>query len=386
MLGSDAGGARGCRLEAPLAAPGPRDPRPPPGAVREACESAARPPDRGARPHRSLPEHLRPKPRRRVRPPARTVSELGGCPRRAPRPGRRRDQARRPRGDEGAADPGDPPPPAAPRRRAHARLAGRRAARRGARLPDGPPGCRAEDRRLRDDLRPRAPGDPGRYPRPPRRRTAGPLPRARLVRARARRDAADHRPRGRVRAPREPDRPRARDLPASTSLSRLRAAANVPVLEARARPAGDRGSGGWTRSIRAPARAGSEPMIDAKRPFAIFAVIAVICLVGIPAWAIWKRGSPSAAVQPISGSDKTAQRLFQTNCGACHTLAAAGTDGVVAPNLDVLLAAGPESKSVVDGNCARVLSAIDNGLNGRMPAGILQGGDAKRVANFVART
>ena len=126
-------------------------------------------------------------------------------------------------------------------------------------------------------------------------------------------------------------------------------------------------------------------MIDAKRPFAIFAVIAVICLVGIPAWAIWKRGSPSAAVQPISGSDKTAQRLFQTNCGACHTLAAAGTDGVVAPNLDVLLAAGPESKSVVDGNCARVLSAIDNGLNGRMPAGILQGGDAKLVANFVAR-
>jgi plastocyanin/mono/diheme cytochrome c family protein len=122
-----------------------------------------------------------------------------------------------------------------------------------------------------------------------------------------------------------------------------------------------------------------------KRPFAIFAVIALICLVGIPAWAIWKRGSPSAAVQPISGGDATAQRLFQTNCGACHTLAAAGTDGVVAPNLDVLLATGPESKSVVDGNCARVLSAIDNGVGGRMPAGILQGEDAKLVANFVAR-
>ncbi len=122
-----------------------------------------------------------------------------------------------------------------------------------------------------------------------------------------------------------------------------------------------------------------------KRPFAILAVFALICLVGLPAWAISKRGSPSAAVEPIAGTDTTAQQLFQTNCGACHTLGAAGTDGVVAPNLDVLLATGPESKSVVDTNCIRVLSAINNGLSGRMPAGILQGDDAKLVANFVAR-
>jgi plastocyanin len=126
-------------------------------------------------------------------------------------------------------------------------------------------------------------------------------------------------------------------------------------------------------------------MPNVKRPFAIFAVFALICVVGIPAWAIWKRGSPSAATEPIAGSDRTAQQLFQTNCGACHTLAAGGTDGVVGPNLDVLLASGPESKQVVDGNCARVLSAVEGGVAGRMPAGILQGQDAKLVENFVAR-
>jgi plastocyanin/mono/diheme cytochrome c family protein len=126
-------------------------------------------------------------------------------------------------------------------------------------------------------------------------------------------------------------------------------------------------------------------MTNLKRPFAIFAVVALIGLVGIPAWAIWKRGSPSAAVQPISGSDQTAQKLMQTNCGACHTLAAAGTDGVLAPNLDVLLGSTPESKTVIDGNCSRVLSAVENGVGGRMPAGILEGQDAKLVANFVAR-
>jgi plastocyanin len=126
-------------------------------------------------------------------------------------------------------------------------------------------------------------------------------------------------------------------------------------------------------------------MPNVKRPFAIFAVFALVCAVGIPAWAIWKRGSPSAATEPIAGSDSTAQRLFQTNCGACHTLAAGGTDGVVGPNLDVLLASTPETTQTVDANCARVLSGVENGVSGRMPAGILQGQDAKLVANFVAR-
>lgn len=125
-------------------------------------------------------------------------------------------------------------------------------------------------------------------------------------------------------------------------------------------------------------------MPNVKRPFAIFAVFALVCVVGIPAWAISQRGSPSAAEEPIAGTDRTAQRLFQTNCGACHTLAAGGTDGVVGPNLDVRFA-GQESNTTVDSNCATILNTIEHGVGGRMPAGILEGGDARLVANFVAR-
>ena len=64
-----------------------------------------------------------------------------------------------------------------------------------------------------------------------------------------------------------------------------------------------------------------------------------------------------------------------TNCGTCHTLAAAGTDGVVGPNLDQLLALpGGHEQSAIDGDPPRVLSAISSGVGtARMPKGILEG-------------
>lgn len=122
-----------------------------------------------------------------------------------------------------------------------------------------------------------------------------------------------------------------------------------------------------------------------KRPFWIFGVVAVIGVIVIPYWAIKVRGSESAAEKPVASSDASAQTLFRENCGSCHTLAAGGTDGVVGPNLDVLLATGAESSDVVDANCQRVLNAVEHGIGGRMPAGILQGANAETVANFVAR-
>jgi plastocyanin/mono/diheme cytochrome c family protein len=123
-----------------------------------------------------------------------------------------------------------------------------------------------------------------------------------------------------------------------------------------------------------------------KRAFTIFCTAAVILAVVIPYFAITGTGDTSASIKPIASSDRPAQHMFQENCGACHTLAAAGTDGVVGPNLDVLLAGGAqESQDTVDGNCTRVLNAVTGGLNGRMPKGILEGGQAEEVASFVAR-
>jgi mono/diheme cytochrome c family protein len=122
-----------------------------------------------------------------------------------------------------------------------------------------------------------------------------------------------------------------------------------------------------------------------KRPIAIFIVFAVICLVGLPAWALTKKGgSDASSGSSVPASEQQGLQLFQINCGACHTLAAAGTDGVIGPNLDQLLGTGPKSASAVKANQSRVLSAVTSGIRGRMPKGILQSAQAKQVARFVA--
>ena len=126
-----------------------------------------------------------------------------------------------------------------------------------------------------------------------------------------------------------------------------------------------------------------------KRTFLSFAALAVLLAVLIPLWAFSKDGSMASSPEKVAASDEAARNLFQTNCGSCHTLARAGSDGVVGPNLDERLAGavGPAvDDSGVQANESRVLNAILNGFGeGAMPAGILQGTQAGIVANFVAR-
>ena len=137
---------------APAPAPArARDPRPPPRALRAAGQPAARAPDRRAGAHRPLPEHQRPQPRRRLRPAARALPDLGAGPRRADRGGRGGDQAGRPERHQGAPHPGDP---RAARRPPRPRLARRGAARaRRSTTSTDLPGVGPQDRGLRPDLR-----------------------------------------------------------------------------------------------------------------------------------------------------------------------------------------------------------------------------------------
>jgi mono/diheme cytochrome c family protein len=117
-----------------------------------------------------------------------------------------------------------------------------------------------------------------------------------------------------------------------------------------------------------------------KRPIIVFLVFFAAFAVALPLWAISKEGAGSASPEQVAPSDEGAKQLFQQNCGSCHTLARAGTDGVVGPDLDVLLGTGtPEA------NEPRVAAAIDNGVQGRMPARLLKGADVAEVADFVAR-
>jgi mono/diheme cytochrome c family protein len=122
-----------------------------------------------------------------------------------------------------------------------------------------------------------------------------------------------------------------------------------------------------------------------KRPFILFGLFAALCLLVIPFIALGKEGDADAGTVEVASRDRDAQDLFANNCGTCHTLAAAGTDGVVGPNLDDLLVpSGTNTAELYEGNAGRVLHAVQCGIEGRMPRGILEEEEAQQVAQFVA--
>lgn len=129
-----------------------------------------------------------------------------------------------------------------------------------------------------------------------------------------------------------------------------------------------------------------------KRTFIVFGLLVVVLAVAIP-WLVFNsKGDAAKGDQKVAANLKSGQSLFQTNCGTCHTLYSAGTDGNYGPNLDELLAPnGPATGEAVEQMEGRVLNAVENGVDssttaGRMPGGILNEEQTKEVAEFVART
>lgn len=133
-----------------------------------------------------------------------------------------------------------------------------------------------------------------------------------------------------------------------------------------------------------------------KRTFIWFGVLVLVLAVVIPFAAFRAKGDGESGETEVPASLKDAQSIFVTNCGTCHTLYSAGTDGNYGPNLDELLAASgpPEGKGAeetIESTEKRVLNAIENGVDssttlGRMPPGILNEEQAEEVSEFVART
>jgi mono/diheme cytochrome c family protein len=133
-----------------------------------------------------------------------------------------------------------------------------------------------------------------------------------------------------------------------------------------------------------------------KRTFIAFGLLIVVLAVVIPWLAFRSDGDAETSGQDVAASLKNGQELFEINCGACHTLHAAGTDGNYGPNLDELLAPsgppeGETAKTTIESTEKRVLNAVENGIDssteaGRMPGGILNEEDSKEVAAFVAAT
>jgi len=123
--------------------------------------------------------------------------------------------------------------------------------------------------------------------------------------------------------------------------------------------------------------------------YGILAGVVVLALMGI-AYTI---GSNSGGDEPVATQAETTTtdkadettgggggggpeaELFATNCGTCHTLAAAGATGTTGPDLDAL---SPDE--------AQVQAAIENGGagSGAMPANIVTGTEAKDIAAYVS--
>jgi mono/diheme cytochrome c family protein len=128
-----------------------------------------------------------------------------------------------------------------------------------------------------------------------------------------------------------------------------------------------------------------------KRPFVISGILAVCLAVLIPLWAYLSNADQNTGTREVPANLQTGRHLFETNCGTCHTLYAAGTDGNFGPDLDQLLApTGPSTDpATIKATKTRVVNAVENGVDsstpGRMPAGILSGEQVQQVADFVSR-
>ena len=101
-------------------------------------------------------------------------------------------------------------------------------------------------------------------------------------------------------------------------------------------------------------------------------------------------GCGSVAASHEEGSSFAGKALFTQHCGSCHTLADAGTQGTIGPNLDeafrdVKKQGYDEStiRDVVRGQIAYPTAEPPTGDPG-MPANLVTGDDARDVAAYVA--
>ncbi|MFT3866585.1 MAG: cytochrome c [Solirubrobacterales bacterium] len=129
-----------------------------------------------------------------------------------------------------------------------------------------------------------------------------------------------------------------------------------------------------------------------KSTFITFGLLVFVLAVVIPWLAFRGSGDANTGHEKVAAHLKTGQTLFETNCGTCHTLYAAGTDGNYGPDLDELLATSgqAETPEEIKSIKERVLNAekegVDSQTPGRMPPAILNPAQQEEVAEFVAAT
>ncbi len=133
-----------------------------------------------------------------------------------------------------------------------------------------------------------------------------------------------------------------------------------------------------------------------KKTFIVFGLVVVVLAVLIPWLAFRSDGDAARGAQEVPADLKSGQSLFQTNCGTCHTLYAAGTDGNYGPDLDELLApSGPAEGRATLRRSRGSKAASSTRSKTASTAAPLRAGcraasstkqQAKEVAEFVAHT
>ena len=122
-----------------------------------------------------------------------------------------------------------------------------------------------------------------------------------------------------------------------------------------------------------------------RRPLAILALTAVLGGTALAASGCGVQSGVAASGQANLANGKT---LFTSTCGGCHTLADAGTKGVIGPNLDDAYLQ-PRMSGFNDTSFeALVREQIQLGFPlaspTPMPPGLLSGQNAQDVAAYVA--
>jgi mono/diheme cytochrome c family protein len=126
----------------------------------------------------------------------------------------------------------------------------------------------------------------------------------------------------------------------------------------------------------------------------------LLALAATAAAALFSGGCGTGGIVSEKPDVARGKDLFVKNCGSCHTLADAGTQGKVGPNLDDAFA-GPRAQGFKESTIENVVHdqilypvvhppGVLKGPNGRetdvpgMPAMLVTGEDAKDVAAYVA--
>ena len=145
------------------------------------------------------------------------------------------------------------------------------------------------------------------------------------------------------------------------------------------------------RGGRARATPGAPSRRGTRAASVLFVIIYAVFGIAVPL--VFLTGNHARTSRQVGGNkldnvEKQGRLLFGEHCGVCHTLAAANAVGKVGPNLDMLQPPASLVLRTIANGCLQ--NATGNSPEtclgyGTMPADIVQGSDAQKIAAFVAR-